>query len=83
MIGQGGPDSTPDPEALLTAAPDVIFAALADAYFMGTVIYPEAFQDVDAVGKARDICRLLLGSDVYDRMAADFGGFTKLELTGR
>ncbi|MBN1836404.1 MAG: iron ABC transporter substrate-binding protein [Spirochaetales bacterium] len=57
--------------------------ALADAYFMGTVIYPEAFQDVDAVGKAREIYRFLLGTDVYDRMAADFGGFIKLELTGR
>ncbi len=27
VIGQGGPDSSPDPEALLNAGPDVIFAA--------------------------------------------------------
>jgi iron complex transport system substrate-binding protein len=29
--------------------------ALADAYFMGTVIYPDAFQDFDPVDKAREM----------------------------
>jgi iron complex transport system substrate-binding protein len=56
--------------------------ALADAYFMGSEIYPDAFEDIDPIEKAREIYRFLLGSDAYDQMAADFGGFIKLNLDG-
>mgnify|MGYP001082244156 CR=1 FL=1 len=54
--------------------------ALADAYFMGTVIFPEAFADVDPRQKADEIYRFLLGVPLYDRMAKDYGGFMKVDL---
>lgn len=53
--------------------------ALADAYFMGKTVYPEAFQDVNPEIKADEIYRFLLGQDLYRRMAEDFGGFKKLD----
>jgi iron complex transport system substrate-binding protein len=56
--------------------------ALADAYFMGKVIYPNSFKDVDPVGKAGEIYRFLLGKDTYERMSRDFGGFKKLKFSG-
>jgi iron complex transport system substrate-binding protein len=56
--------------------------AIADAYFMGTIVNPAAFKDVDPIAKARDIYRALLGKDVYEDMARDFGGFKRLELEG-
>jgi iron complex transport system substrate-binding protein len=56
--------------------------AIADAYFMGIVVYPDAFQDVDPVAKAGEIYRFLLGEDAYGAMARDFGGFAKLSLAG-
>jgi len=55
--------------------------AIADAYFMGTVIYPDAFSDVDPEAQADEIYTFLLGVPLYEKMAADFGGFTKLDLT--
>jgi iron complex transport system substrate-binding protein len=56
--------------------------AIADAYFVGTVIYPDAFQDIDPVARAREIYRFLVGEDMYDAMSREFGGFTKLSLAG-
>lgn len=52
--------------------------ALADAYFMGTVIYPKAFEDIDPAEKADEIYRFFLGKNLYERMAEDFGGFIQL-----
>jgi iron complex transport system substrate-binding protein len=49
---------------------------------MGTIVNPAAFKDVDPIAKARDIYRALLGKDVYEDMARDFGGFKRLELEG-
>jgi iron complex transport system substrate-binding protein len=54
--------------------------AIADAYFIGTVVYPDAFRDVDPVAKAGQIYRFLAGEDAYQAMSRDFGGFTKLAL---
>lgn len=53
--------------------------ALADAYFMASVIYPDRFQDVDPVAKADEIYTFLLGKPMYQRMADDFGGFITLD----
>lgn len=55
--------------------------ALADAYFMGTVVFPEAFADVDPQEKADEIYRFFLGTPLYDRMAQDYGGFMKIDLS--
>ncbi len=55
--------------------------AIADAYFMGYILYPEAFRDVDPVVKADEIYTFLLGKALYERMASDFGGFKQLNLS--
>lgn len=39
--------------------------ALADAYYAGTIIYPEQFSDIDPAAKAGEIFTELLGSDPY------------------
>ncbi len=56
--------------------------ALSDAYFIGKVIYPEAFQGIDAEAKADEIYEFLLGKALYKRMAEDYGGFMQLDLSG-
>ncbi|NLW64484.1 MAG: iron ABC transporter substrate-binding protein [Syntrophomonadaceae bacterium] len=57
-----------------------IDTAIADAYYIGKVLYPERFQDIEPEKKADEIYRLLLGKEVYARMAEDFGGFKQLTL---
>lgn len=49
--------------------------AIANAYYLGTILYPDAFSDIDPVAKADEIYTALVGIPVYEQMAADFGGF--------
>ncbi|QRN84114.1 iron ABC transporter substrate-binding protein [Chloroflexota bacterium] len=49
--------------------------AIADAYYLGTILYPEAFADIDPMAKADEIYMAMVGIAVYDQMAADFGGY--------
>ncbi len=56
--------------------------ALADAYFMGKVVFPHAFEDVDPAAKADEIYEFLLGKPLYEDMARDYGGFQPLDLGG-
>lgn len=56
--------------------------AIADAYFFGKTIFPEAFSDVDPEKKADEIYERLLGKPVYDRMKSEYGGFMKIDLGG-
>ncbi|WP_297091825.1 iron ABC transporter substrate-binding protein [Thermococcus sp.] len=58
-----------------------IGTALADAYFIGKVLYPEKFSDVDPAKKADEIYTFLLGKPVYDVMKEQFGGFGKIDLS--
>jgi iron complex transport system substrate-binding protein len=44
--------------------------AVADAYYAGSVLYPERFADVDISAKTDDICRALLGEPFYGRLEA-------------
>ena len=56
--------------------------ALADAYYIGTVLYPDAFADVDPAEKFDEICQELLGIDAYAKVAeAYFGGYQQLSLS--
>ncbi len=55
--------------------------AIGDAYFMGSVLYPEAFMDVDPKAKADEIYAFLLGVALYEKMTSDFGGFKQLNLS--
>jgi iron complex transport system substrate-binding protein len=57
-----------------------IDTAIADAYYLGKVLYPAAFADVEPEGKADEIYQALLGRPVYAQMAAAFGGFKPLNL---
>lgn len=53
---------------------------LADAYYVGSILYPEKFDDVNPEEKADSIYRELLGKGVYDDMKDNFGGFKKVDL---
>lgn len=55
-----------------------IDTAIADAYYLGRIIYPEAFTDVDPVKKADEIYQALLSQPLYTQMKKDFGGFDTL-----
>jgi len=57
---------------------------LADAYFVGKVLYPERFADVDPADKADEIYRFLVGEAVFDRLNEAFQGlaFERIPLRG-
>ena len=48
-------------------------SVMADAYFIGTVLYPDAFSDVDPAKKADEIYTFLVGEPVFDGMNSLFG----------
>jgi len=57
--------------------------ALADAYYAGTVLYPEAFSDVDPAAEADELATALVGAPVYDRLVEVYGGgFGPVDLLG-
>lgn len=43
--------------------------ALMDAYYAGTVLFPEQFSDIDIAEKSGEILSELLGKDIFDEMA--------------
>ena len=49
-----------------------------DAYYIGQIVYPEQFKDINIEEKAAEIYTKLLGKNVYDKMKADFGPFEPL-----
>ena len=53
--------------------------AIADAYYAGTVLFPERFADVDIAAKTDEILEFLLGEGYYDEMKADGLVFGPLE----
>ena len=57
-----------------------IGTAIADAYYLGKILYPAAFEDIDPAVKADEIYQALLGAAAYERMATDYGGFRELNL---
>lgn len=54
--------------------------AIADAYYIGKVLYPEQFKDIDPEKKADEIYQFLLGKPLYAQLAQGFGGFKQLTL---
>ncbi len=52
---------------------------LANAYFMGKVIYPDRFKDIDPRAKAREIFQMFLGIDVYDEIRKAYKGYGKVK----
>jgi len=53
---------------------------LANAYYIGKVLYPEKFEDVDVEQKADEIYEQFVGKAVYQDMNNIFGGFKKIDL---
>lgn len=53
---------------------------LADSYYVGKILYPEQFKDVDPEEKADEIFEKFVGKPVYNHMKAVQGGFKKIEL---
>jgi len=52
-----------------------IDTAIADAYFLGKILYPAEFADVDPEQKADDVYKTLLGQPLYTKMVETFGEF--------
>lgn len=52
---------------------------LANAYYIGTVLYPDEFKDIDPEKKADEIYEEMVGAGVYDDMKSYFGGFKKVD----
>jgi iron complex transport system substrate-binding protein len=46
---------------------------LADAYFIGKILYPQRFSDVNPAAKADEIYTFLVGKPVFRQMNALFG----------
>jgi len=55
---------------------------MADAYYIGTVLYPEQFSDIDPATKADEIYTFLVGEPVFEEMKTSFSDlpFTQLEI---
>lgn len=51
---------------------------LADAYYVGKILYPEQFADIDPAQKADEIYTMLDGKPVYAEMREIFGGFSPI-----
>ncbi len=57
-----------------------IGTALADAYAIGRILYPEHFSDIDPERMADEIYTFLVGRPVYQVMKKDFGAIGKKAL---
>ncbi|MBD3192800.1 MAG: ABC transporter substrate-binding protein [Candidatus Heimdallarchaeota archaeon] len=53
---------------------------LADAYYIGSVVYPSYFETIDPIEKTSEIYSFLVGENVYEIIVEVFGGFKPLEL---
>ncbi|MBI5571659.1 MAG: iron ABC transporter substrate-binding protein [Desulfomonile tiedjei] len=50
-----------------------IDTAMADAYAVGKILYPEKFSDIELRNKSDEIYAVLVGKPVYEQMEKDFG----------
>lgn len=58
-----------------------IDTALADMYYVGKVLYPEQFKDINPEKKFNEITKKMLGIECYDRMAKEYyGGYQQITL---
>lgn len=52
-----------------------IAVALANSYYIGKVLYPDKFSDLDPKAKADEIFSMFLGKPLYQEYAEAYGGF--------
>ncbi|MFD3156987.1 iron ABC transporter substrate-binding protein [Haloimpatiens sp. FM7330] len=57
-----------------------IDTAMCDAYYIGKVICPDKFKDINIEEKSNEIYKFLLGKEVYSQMSKDFGEFKKIRV---
>ncbi len=50
-----------------------VSTAIADAYAVGKILYPDQFVDIEPKGKADEIYTFLYGNPLYQQMEKDFG----------
>jgi iron complex transport system substrate-binding protein len=55
--------------------------ALADTYYVGSVLYPNQFSGIDPQEKADEIFTFLCGAPLYNQMVANYGPFAPVDLT--
>ena len=56
--------------------------ALANTWFIGKMVYPDAFSDVDLTAKTNEITRAFLGTELAEEIFAcpqSFGGYQKID----
>jgi iron complex transport system substrate-binding protein len=53
---------------------------MANAFYIGKVLYPQQFRDINPETKADRIYRLFVGKPVYAQMKKMYGGYYQLEL---
>ena len=55
--------------------------AFANAYYIGTVLYPDRFSDVDPAAKADEIYEQFVGAPVYEDVANSYGqGYGRMDV---
>lgn len=54
--------------------------ALADAYYIASVVYPEQFKDFNIKDKFNEITEFLVGKGVYNEVSSHFGEYGKLDV---
>jgi iron complex transport system substrate-binding protein len=57
-----------------------IDTAIADCYYVGKVLYPEQFKDIDPAKKADEIYEFFLNKPLYNKMLEFCGGFKQITL---
>jgi iron complex transport system substrate-binding protein len=53
---------------------------LVNAYYIGSILYPERFSDVNFVDKANEIYEIFLGKAIYEEMVAVYGEHGKIQV---
>jgi iron complex transport system substrate-binding protein len=53
--------------------------ALANSWYIGKILYPQRFRDVDPAHKTDDMCRMFDGFPCYAALFAEFGGYGPLQ----
>ncbi len=49
-------------------------AIFANAYYVGKVLYPERFADIEPMARAEEICTFINGAPAFEILKAQFGG---------
>lgn len=55
---------------------EILFA---NAYYIGKIVHPERFRDLNIKSKSEEIFRKFLGINIYDDLSRNFKGYRKVE----